>query len=534
LHGPASDLLLGCGGLFTLLFVFFAAAGPAFFTALPLAVPALLVYLVGMPHYGATVVRVYDHRDDRRAYALFTVWATLVIVVVFALALSRPFLASLLLTLHLTWSPWHYAGQNYGIAVMFLLRRGVEVPPFAKRALYLSFMFSFAMVLVLLHLEDPYATPPAREVHLLPIGIPAEVGSWIFGAILACYGTALGVFGVVALRLASLRTLAPALVILLTQMLWHTLPIAMSGFGFDTQLVPLDRHQRAAFFVWIAAGHGIQYLWVTSYYARAAPDWHGSGRYYAKVLAAGTALWTIPTVLFAPHFGLPEISGFFLLLASVVNIHHFVLDGAIWKLRNARVSRVLIRSDVGETDAASDGLARRVGWSVAALGAFAAGALFWVENVSLPKALGEERPVDVVRDLDLLAWFQRDDAGLRLWAARRLEQRGDLDAAMGQYRKSHAIEAELPVLTDLVRIHFDAAKRDSAKRQTLSAVCRELYEQLPEAERIPLPPGVDFSTPEGAGRCYRSAGRWRKNRADELRANAPSAKGESAHLVLGY
>jgi hypothetical protein len=318
-------------------------------------------------------------------------------------------------------------------------------------------------------------------------------------------------------------------------MLWHSLPIAMSGFGFDTTLVPLDRHQRAAFFVWIAAGHGIQYLWVTSYYARAAPNWRGSARYYAKVLAAGTALWTIPTVLFAPHFGLPEISGFFLLLASVVNIHHFVLDGAIWKLRNARVAGVLIRSDVGATDAASDGIARRVGWSVVALGAFAAGALFWVENVSLPRSLADERPADVVRDLDRLAWFQRDDAGLRLWAARRLEQRGEVDTAMAQYRKSHAIEAKLPVLTDLVRIHFDAAKRDASRRQPLAAVCRELYDQLPEAERIPLPPGVDFTAPEGAGRCYRSAGRWRKNRADALaRANAPSAKGESGQLVLGY
>ena len=36
-----------------------------------------------------------------------------------------------------------------------------------------------------------------------------------------------------------------------------------------------------------------------------------------------------------------------LLVASVVNLHHFVLDGAIWKLRDGRVARVLLRTAEG-------------------------------------------------------------------------------------------------------------------------------------------------------------------------------------------
>jgi hypothetical protein len=35
--------------------------------------------------------------------------------------------------------------------------------------------------------------------------------------------------------------------------------------------------------------------------------------------------------------------GLGLLTASIVNLHHFVLDGAIWTLRDGRVARMLLR-----------------------------------------------------------------------------------------------------------------------------------------------------------------------------------------------
>ena len=44
-----------------------------------------------------------------------------------------PALGTFLVTLYLTWSPWHYTGQNYGLAVMFLRRSGVEVDARTKR-----------------------------------------------------------------------------------------------------------------------------------------------------------------------------------------------------------------------------------------------------------------------------------------------------------------------------------------------------------------------------------------------------------------
>ena len=521
LSGPASDLLLGCGGLFSIAFVVFALAGPEFFASLPPAVPALLVYAIGMPHYGATLVRVYDHRDDRRAYWRFSIAATLAIAALFVIGLRAPLVASALFTLYLTWSPWHYAGQNYGIAMMFVRRRGVPLPEYAKRALRLSFMLSFALVFILLHLEDK-GVAIYRDVHLLPIGIPTAWATPLFGVILVGYVGALLVFAIAALRAASPRELVPTLAIVGTQILWHSLPIAISGFGIHTELVPLAREQRAAFFTWIAAGHGVQYLWITSYYARSADDWRGPWRYYAKALAAGTAIWTLPCVALAPGLlGVPSFSGFFLLLASVVNLHHFVLDGAIWKLRSARIARVLIASDVS-SQRETRGPVRALVWGLAGAGALAAAVVFWTENVALPAAVKRGSPRDTVRALDLLAWFQRDDSGARLWAARHIEASGDLGNALPQYRRSLALKVDVPVLTDLVRIHFTRGEP-----RELELVCRQLYGLVPEGERASAP------TPPGA--CFRTAGAWRDKRADEAAADAAIARAQrDASLALGY
>lgn len=41
--------------------------------------------------------------------------------------------------------------------------------------------------------------------------------------------------------------------------------------------------------LWVALAHSAQYLWVTSYYARATQQWRGGALYAAKVAAAGVA-----------------------------------------------------------------------------------------------------------------------------------------------------------------------------------------------------------------------------------------------------
>ena len=82
LFGPVPDLLLGCGLLYVAVFAVYAVGGAEVRTSeVPYLFP-LLVLVFSTPHYGATLLRVYEERSSRRAYTLFAVHATLVVVAV--------------------------------------------------------------------------------------------------------------------------------------------------------------------------------------------------------------------------------------------------------------------------------------------------------------------------------------------------------------------------------------------------------------------------------------------------------------------
>jgi hypothetical protein len=137
-----------------------------------------------MPHYGATLLRVYERREDRRRYALFAVWASLLVWGVFAIGVHHALVGSLFLTLYVTWSPWHYTGQNYGLAVMFLRRRGVAFDAVTKRLLYASFITSYLLIFLNLHWSPAGAYVPndlgGTRYHLLRLGIPAALHAALF------------------------------------------------------------------------------------------------------------------------------------------------------------------------------------------------------------------------------------------------------------------------------------------------------------------------------------------------------------------
>lgn len=125
-----------------------------------------------------------------------------------------------------------------------------------------------------------------------------------------------------------------------TQFLWFVLPTLLELHS--RYHVPQTRYSSGI----LAVLHSAQYLWITSYYqqreARAAgqSNWRMAG-YFATLIAGGIALfipgpWIASRVL---HF---DFTTSFLIFTAVVNIHHFILDGALWKLRDSRIASLLI------------------------------------------------------------------------------------------------------------------------------------------------------------------------------------------------
>lgn len=486
LFGPVPDLLFGCGVLYLLVFAVIAAVGPAFRIAQPVAVFPLLILAVSAPHYGATILRVYEYRRDRRAYALFSVWATLFVVAWFSLGLVDPRAGSWLLTLFLTWSPWHYTGQNYGISVMFLRRAGVDLDATTKRTLYASFLSSFLLTLVVLHgqagplsygvIDVPTGGPAIR---FLPLGIPHSVTAIATPLIAIGWIAATGLAWFRLASIAPFRSLAPVAWLVATHSLWFGIPYVLFHFG-RAPIESLGFDLRTYYFTWIALAHALQYLWVTTYYARAGSDWRGFGRYYGKVLLAGKALFVLPAILVAPFGVLSYDAGLALLISSAVNVHHFILDGAIWKLRNLRIARVLIRSD-REQEAAAQQTGRLAGplWGIAtaclAAGLFA----LWMDLVRIPRLMRARDYGGVARHLDQLRWIGFDHESRRAQLAAGLLEQGKVAAAATQARRS----LDLDESPDAWRLLGDAQLR----RRALEAAAESYQRGLAlEPDSLPL------------------------------------------------
>ncbi|MEO8078678.1 MAG: hypothetical protein ABI818_20305, partial [Acidobacteriota bacterium] len=108
----------------------------------------------------------------------------------------------------------------------------------------------------------------------------------------------------------------------------------------------------------LAVMHSAQYLWITSYYARREAEAAPGGRWrpwaYAATLVAGGIALFIPGPWIASYLFRADFTRSVLIFTAVVNLHHFILDGAIWKLRDRRVAAALV--DSGPTAPAGAGL----------------------------------------------------------------------------------------------------------------------------------------------------------------------------------
>ncbi|MDP6978941.1 MAG: hypothetical protein QF570_10115 [Myxococcota bacterium] len=107
--------------------------------------------------------------------------------------------------------------------------------------------------------------------------------------------------------------------------------------------------------VWLSMAHSAQYLWVSAYFAKRSGAQQTSARFLWKSFIAGSGITVLPAVLFAPSLlgDRPWDAGLAGLVFAMVNLHHFIMDGAIWKLRDNREGRVLLREDAAPPDAAT-------------------------------------------------------------------------------------------------------------------------------------------------------------------------------------
>jgi tetratricopeptide (TPR) repeat protein len=458
IYNPWIDMVVGCGAWSgpLLLLAYFSIASNTLKWSIAFYGLALFF---NYPHYMATVYRAYHRSADFNKYRIFTVHITLLILGTVVLshfwARALPFI----FTLYLTWSPWHYSGQNYGIFMMFARRAGAHPSNAQRRSLYAAFLLSYAVLFLNFH------TGPATDPLFLSLNIPATA-SWWAQIVLATAFVGCSAYGLSRLvSQAGWRSMVPSLTLFSTQFLWFLLPNVLSlGEGLR---FPQSRYSTGV----LAVMHSAQYLWITSYYARR--EAHSEGRqnwrpwaYFAVLVAGGIALF-VPGPWITSHVFHVDFTRSFLIFTALVNIHHFILDGAIWKLRDGRIANLLLNPQARLADVANDAgntLADSWRWLVGPgstarslrMGA-AVALLIWgsVDQVRYYFALQH----DNLSDLQRAAALNSYDVPLENRLARKELDAGNAEAAVAAWKRAMQADPHDPEPRDALLQYLTSEKR---------------------------------------------------------------------------
>lgn len=341
IYNPWVDLVVGCGAwsLPLLLISYWALAASARTWSVVFYALALVV---NYPHYMATIYRAYHRAEDFEKYRTFTVHVTGLILLTLLVSHSWVQLLPWIFTIYLTWSPWHYSGQNYGLFMMFARRAGANPDKHTRGALYGAFIVSYLVLFLGFH------TGASSDPLFRSLGIPAIPSRWE-QIILVVAFFALSAFGLIKLaNETGWRRLLPSLTLFSSQFLWFLLPACISLIRHLG--TPQSRYSTGV----LAVMHSAQYLWITSYYARReassegataegkSRDWRAFA-YFGVLIVGGIALF-VPGPWLASRAFHQDFTTSFLIFTALVNIHHFILDGVIWKLRDGRIAALLLNS----------------------------------------------------------------------------------------------------------------------------------------------------------------------------------------------
>ena len=338
MFGPALDLMIVGGGLSLIVLPFAMLVAPV----VGATVFMLLNLVCNYPHYMATNYRVYGSRAQLHRYRFFAVYVTsfIVLVAVASHVFVGPWV-NLLVVTYLFLGPYHYTGQNYGIALMYARRGGIDVGRGEKHLLYGSGV-AFMLTYLLLITVRPTGITPSM---LTGLAIPADAARAVY-LVLVTAGIACAAIVVWRLsRRAPMQVLAPVLFLLTAQFLWFAAPSALVFFNQRLSVTGLSL---ALFVPAINFLHCAQYLGVTTYYTKReradSPQGFHLVQYFLLLIVGGAILWSVAMRLFSEVFAI-DYAVSVLVLNALINIHHYILDGAIWKLRDGRIARLLVSAE---------------------------------------------------------------------------------------------------------------------------------------------------------------------------------------------
>ncbi|HEY0519035.1 MAG TPA: hypothetical protein VGC84_06040 [Ilumatobacteraceae bacterium] len=285
---------------------------------------ATLVWVCNYPHFASTNYRLYHSRASIAQYPLTSIVTPLVMIAaVIGCYLSPMAVAPLFVKLYLLWSPYHFSGQTLGITMVYARRTGFVIDGWLRRSLtafiFLTFLVENAWAEVGLHMNPFYGVQyPTLGV---PIWLPQMLTKLMWIALATTI--ALLIWKVVdGTARVPLIVLLPAF----TQYVWFVATPA----GQFAYMVPFFHSLQYLLIAWSVQlkeglaehtrGPSVRYVWSES------TRWMGIN------IVGGIALfWALPHI--GSHLGKSLAFSTAIMLAAI-QVHHFFVDGVIWRLHN--------------------------------------------------------------------------------------------------------------------------------------------------------------------------------------------------------
>jgi hypothetical protein len=289
------------------------------------------ILLSNSAHFAASTVRLYTKPGSRQALPFLTMAFPLVTIAILTVCfLFADRTGPLLQAIYLSWSPFHYAAQAYGLAVMYSFRSGCQLGVMHKRMLWWIAIIPF--VRVLLQSADKHFLwwfiPNPTAVAVPPWSLPLQAAVMLLG-LLALLLPVILYISVWRSKAGTMPLIS--LLVVITNGMWFIVFTHYDGF------------------VWGTVFHGLQYLCIaTIFHVREqrarADNRHGSLYhvvwFYGASLLLGYGLFNCwPQAYILLGFGPAESV---LLVIAVVNIHHFIVDAYIWKMKPGDSNRQVI------------------------------------------------------------------------------------------------------------------------------------------------------------------------------------------------
>ncbi|HMO16681.1 MAG TPA: hypothetical protein PKA63_09360 [Oligoflexia bacterium] len=329
--GPYVDFFLA-GGFSILMYFFisrnFSADGPP---KMLMTLAAGLLWVGNWPHFAATNLRLYGSLSTIRQYPLTATLVPVFILIGMVLSLMNPeTVAPYFIKIFLLWSPYHFSGQTVGVTLIYARRANFTLSYIERRALswfvFGTFLYATARSETFVGVHKYYDI--AYPTFGLPLWVPELIAPvmW-FSAIIFFWAYLRESFG--------RKQILPFIILVpcVAQFVWFVAGSGVQGFY---EFVP--------FF------HSIQYLLVAASMRvveqseirkDSSKVLLSMGGWTLSIVCLGAILFYVLPRYIEYQFSIPlylalGVSG------AAVQIHHFFVDGVIWKLRRETVAQPLM------------------------------------------------------------------------------------------------------------------------------------------------------------------------------------------------